>query len=397
MSENLTPAVRFNGFTDAWEQRKLGDFVRRESNSEISSVECPSVEYEDVISEIGRLNKDIRQKEVQKKGVPFDGTQVLYGKLRPYLHNWMNPDFKGIAVGDWWVLKPINVNKNFLYRLIQTKKFDEVANQSSGSKMPRADWSLVSNTEFIIPVSLAEQQQIGAFFQQLDKLIALRQRKLELLRQLKKAMLQQMFPDKGKNTPQVRFQGFNDTWEQRKLGEVTDVRDGTHSSPKYIQRGHPFITSKNVSNGFINYENIQYISDGDYEEINKRSKVDVHDILMGMIGTIGNLALIREEPDFAIKNVALIKYSGGIDYQYLYQALQSSFVTSQLSSSLDGGTQKFVSLKRIRELEIAFPNEPEQQQIGSFFHNLDNLITLYQRKLERIEQLKKFLLQRMFV
>ncbi|WP_229714848.1 restriction endonuclease subunit S, partial [Galliscardovia ingluviei] len=225
----------------------------------------------------------------------------------------------------------------------------------------------------------------------------LRQRKLELLQQLKKAMLQQMFPDKGESTPQVRFKGFNDTWEQRKLGEVTDVRDGTHSSPKYIQRGHPFITSKNVSNGFINYENIQYISDDDYEEINKRSKVDVHDILMGMIGTIGNLALIREEPDFAIKNVALIKYSGRIDYQYLYQALQSSFVTSQLSSSLDGGTQKFVSLKRIRELEIAFPNEPEQQQIGIFFQQLDNLITLHQRKLERIEQLKKFLLQRMFV
>ncbi|GGI15638.1 hypothetical protein GCM10007377_16890 [Galliscardovia ingluviei] len=225
----------------------------------------------------------------------------------------------------------------------------------------------------------------------------MRQRKLELLQQLKKAMLQQMFPDKGESTPQVRFKGFNDTWEQRKLGEVTDVRDGTHSSPKYIQRGHPFITSKNVSNGFINYENIQYISDDDYEEINKRSKVDVHDILMGMIGTIGNLALIREEPDFAIKNVALIKYSGRIDYQYLYQALQSSFVTSQLSSSLDGGTQKFVSLKRIRELEIAFPNEPEQQQIGIFFQQLDNLITLHQRKLERIEQLKKFLLQRMFV
>ena len=170
------------------------------------------------------------------------------------------------------------------------------------------------------------------------------------------------------------------SWEQRKLNEITDVRDGTHDSPKYVQEGHPFITSKNVSNGFINYDEVQYVTDEDYEEINKRSKVDVHDILMGMIGTIGNLALIRKEPDFAIKNVALIKYTGDIDYQYLYQALQADCVTSQLSTGMDGGTQKFVSLKKIRELAIPFPEECEQQKIGAYFSNLDHLITLHQRE-----------------
>ncbi len=174
------------------------------------------------------------------------------------------------------------------------------------------------------------------------------------------------------------LQYFVVDWEQRKLNEITDVRDGTHDSPKYVQEGHPFITSKNVSNGFINYDDVQYVTDEDYQEINKRSKVDVHDILMGMIGTIGNLALIRKEPDFAIKNVALIKYTGNIDYQYLYQALQADCVTSQLSTGMDGGTQKFVSLKKIRELDIPFPEECEQQKIGAYFSNLDRLITLHQ-------------------
>lgn len=108
--------------------------------------------------------------------------------------------------------------------------------------------------------------------------------------------------------------------------------------------------------------------------------MDVHDILMGMIGTIGNLALIRKEPDFAIKNVALIKYTGDIDYQYLYQALQADCVTRQLSTGMDGGTQKFVSLKKIRELDIPFPKEYEQQKIGVYFSKLDNLITLHQCK-----------------
>ena len=96
---------------------------------------------------------------------------------------------------------------------------------------------------------------------------------------------------------------------------------------------------------------------------------------MGMIGTIGNLALIRRNPDFAIKNVALIKHTGDIDCQYLYQVLYADCVTSQLSTGMDGGTQKFVSLKKIRELDIPFPEELEQQKIGTYFSILDNLIT----------------------
>lgn len=199
-----------------------------------------------------------------------------------------------------------------------------------------------------------------------------------------------------KKVPQLRFPEFTGDWEQRKLNEITDVRDGTHDSPKYVQEGHPFITSKNVSNGFIDYNDIQYVTDEDYDAINKRSKVDVHDILMGMIGTIGNLALIRKEPDFAIKNVALIKYTGDIGYQYLYQALQADCVTRQLSTGMDGGTQKFVSLKKIRELDIPFPKEYEQQKIGVYFSKLDNLITLHQRKLEKIKKFKKGVMQKLF-
>ncbi len=187
------PEIRFPEFTDAWEQRKFSDFAQRESAVQLSSYDCPCVEYEDVIAEEGRLNKDILQKEVQKSGIKFDGTQVLYGKLRPYLHNWLNPDFTGVAVGDWWVLRPIGIDKNYLYRLIQTKQFDDVANQSTGSKMPRADWNLVSNTEFFIPASMEEQSKIAMTFTNLDTLITLHQRKLDAYKKFKKAMMQKMF------------------------------------------------------------------------------------------------------------------------------------------------------------------------------------------------------------
>ena len=197
-------------------------------------------------------------------------------------------------------------------------------------------------------------------------------------------------------TPAVRFKGFTEDWEQRKLEDISDVRDGTHDSPVYQDEGHPFVTSKNVKNGYINFDGIQYISDYDFFEINKRSKVDINDILMGMIGTIGNLALIRTEPNFAIKNVALIKDTKNVSYLYLYHYLKSSSIERQLLFGMDGGTQKFVSLKKIRELKIQIPDDDEQIKLGTFMESLDNLIVFYQRKYEKLVNIKKSMLYKMF-
>lgn len=200
----------------------------------------------------------------------------------------------------------------------------------------------------------------------------------------------------SKMKPEIRFGEFADAWEKRKLEDLADVRDGTHNSPQYYSEGHPLITSKNVKNGFINYDDIQYISDGDFEEINRRSKVDKNDILMGMIGTIGNIALVRETPDFAIKNVALIKDTKSIYYLYLYHYLQSSNILNQLVEGMDGGTQKFIALNKIRNLIIAVPRIEEQYKISNYMEHLDNLITLHQRKLDKMKNLKSAYLSKMF-
>lgn len=187
------PKRRFPGFTGAWEQRKFSDIAIRESKKAISASNNPSVEYEDIVAEEGKLNKDIYNKKVVKKGIQFDNTNILYGKLRPYLHNWLNASFSGVAVGDWWVLKPIEIRKSFLYFLIQTQKYDNVANLSTGSKMPRSDWHLVSNTKFDIPTAKEEQEKIGRFLGSIDSLIALHQRKLDKLKKMKAAYLNEMF------------------------------------------------------------------------------------------------------------------------------------------------------------------------------------------------------------
>ena len=186
------PEIRFKGFTDPWEQRKFEEIAVRSSVMS-DKKGLPRVEYEDIISGAGRLNKDIKLKESEKVGIVFHKGDVLYGKLRPYLQNWLLASFNGLAVGDFWVLQPQNTDSSFLYRLVQSQQFDGVANQSTGTKMPRADWKLVSKTKFAMPHSVDEQAAIGAYFEHLDTLITLHQRKLEKLQNIKKSCLEKMF------------------------------------------------------------------------------------------------------------------------------------------------------------------------------------------------------------
>ncbi|MCC2157109.1 restriction endonuclease subunit S [Veillonella fallax] len=184
------PELRFKGFTDAWEQRKFKDIAFK--RGEISEADLPYVEFEDINSGIGTLNKNISQKVGHKKGILFETGDVLFGKLRPYLQNWLLCQFRGIAVGDFWVLQPQNVSPAFLYYLIQSEAYQSVANISSGTKMPRSSWSLVSETQFSIP-KYNEVNMIGEFFSSIDKNITLHQRKLERLQEVKQGLLQKMF------------------------------------------------------------------------------------------------------------------------------------------------------------------------------------------------------------
>ena len=336
------PAIRFQGFTDAWEQRKFSDFAQRESAFRASSSEYPSVEYEDVVAEEGRLNKDVRQKETQKTGIIFDGTQVLYGKLRPYLHNWLNPDFSGVAVGDWWVLRPVGVDKKFLYRLIQTQRFDEVANQSSGSKMPRADWNLVSNTEFIIPSSLDEQRQVAETFDDLDDLITLHQCKYL------------MFPAFS----QIN-KSLSDTlsWEQRKLSDLVDVcsgRDYKHLSegtiPVYGTGGYMLSVSEALS------------YDRDAIGIGRKGTIDKPYVLKAPFWTVDTLFY------------AVPKHPECLDF------IHDIFQIIDWKKKDESTGVPSLSKEAINDTDVMVPKIDEQLITGDVFARIDNLITLHQRE-----------------
>ena len=191
-SGQTVPEIRLDGFEGEWEEKEFSKLVKRVTQS-CDSDSLPKVEFEDIISGQGRLNKDISSKFDNRKGIHFKPGYTLYGKLRPYLNNWLLPKFEGVALGDFWVFDPNGNDSNFIYYLIQSNRYQKVANDTSGTKMPRSDWKSVSSTIFAIPQTVAEQQAIGAYFSNLDNLINSNQEKISQLETLKKKLLQDMF------------------------------------------------------------------------------------------------------------------------------------------------------------------------------------------------------------
>lgn len=389
MSNDIQPEIRFPGFTEAWEQRKLIDLVVR-LNKSTNSSRLPKVEFEDIVAGEGRLNKDVSQKFDNRKGIEFLPNDILYGKLRPYLKNWLKATFTGVAIGDFWVFRAKKSDSDFIYSLIQADRYQKAANDTSGTKMPRSDWKKVSGTVFYIPNDLKEQQKIGTFFKQLDDTIALQQRKLDLLKETKKGFLQKMFPKNGAKVPEIRFSGFTEDWEQRKLKYIFKYRQGQQVpvENQYFESGEnrqKFIrivdlTQKNEVPRYIEYFGENIIQKDDLFMIRYGQPGIVG---YGYNGVIAN-NLFRLIPKISINNL------------FFYFILQGMFpMISKLSSST---TMPALSFNSLDLLEVKFPSSLiEQQKIGSFFKQLDDIITLHQRKLDLLKETKKGFLQKMFV
>ena len=353
----------------------------------------PRVEYEDIISGAGRLNKDIKLKESEKVGIVFHKGDVLYGKLRPYLQNWLLASFNGLAVGDFWVLQPQNTDSSFLYRLVQSQQFDGVANQSTGTKMPRADWKLVSKTKFAMPHSVDEQAAIGAYFEHLDTLITLHQRKYERLVNIKKSMLDKMFPQNGASVPEIRFKGFTDPWEQRKVGTL--IEDYTEKT--VTQNQYPVLTSSQQQ-GIVLQED--YFAD---RQVTTDNNVGYYVLPKGYFTYRS-----RSDTDVFVFNRNNIVDKGIISYYYPVfapKSCDSNFllrrlnhgIKKQLSMAAEGTGQKVLAHAKFKNMVVDVPSQSEQEKIGTILEELDTLITLHQRKLEKLQNIKKSCLEKMFV
>ena len=323
------------------------------------------------MSGAGRLNKDIYTKESSKSGIAFHQGDVLYGKLRPYLQNWLLPAFDGLAVGDFWVLQPQNADSSFLYRLIQSRQFDEVANQSTGTKMPRADWKLVSKTVFSIPSNIGEQAAIGTYFTALDNIITLHQRQ-PFMHSTPEISL----------TVQLIHPFYTSSWEQRKGIDIADYSKGNgYSKGDLTDAGTPIIlygrlytkyqfaisevdTFAVPRNGAVYSQGNEVIvpaSGETAEDIARASAVEKSGVLLG-----GDLNILRPF-DF-------------INPLFLALAISNGEPQKELAKKAQGKSVVHIHNTDIQEVTIAYPSKTEQDRIVSVFRNLDNLITLHQRK-----------------
>lgn len=401
MAENsIKPRIRFKGYTDAWEQREFNSIVKRVT--EMAATDgLPRVEYEDIVSGQGTLNKDIYKKQSNKVGILFDDGDVLFGKLRPYLKNWLFAAFKGIAVGDFWVLRANNADGEYIYTLLQIDTFQNIANQATGTKMPRADWSLVSKQQFFIPRTIAEQHRIGVVFKQLDNLITLHQRKYDKFVNIKKALLEKMFPQGDETTPKIRFKGFTDAWEQRKLGDIGETYGGLSgkSGEDFGHGNAKFVTYMNVfTNPIADTEMTESI------EIDSRQvQVKIGDVFFTTSSEtpeeVGMSSVWLKNEENIYLNSFCFGYRPKITMNsyYLAYMLRSVEIREKIVFLAQGISRYNISKKKMMEITIPLPSDSEQSKLGSIFKQLDNLITLHQRQLEKLKNIKSALLEKMFV
>ena len=361
------PAIRFKGFSDAWEQRKFEEIAVR--SSEICSDDTlPRVEYEDIVSGTGRLNKDIYAKQSSKSGIAFHQGDVLYGKLRPYLQNWLLPTFDGLAVGDFWVLQPQNADSCFLYRLIQSRQFDEVANQSTGTKMPRADWKLVSKTVFSIPSNISEQAAIGTYFTALDSLITLHQRQPFLQSPPDISLIVQLTPP---------FYTFS--WEQREVGDLLIER----SQQAPMSDEYPlmaFIANEGVAPKGERYDRSALVTDTVNKLYKKTEKGDF--IYSSNNLETGSIGLNKYGKACISPVYSIFEPTGIADSDFLGRRLvRKDFINAMVKwrQGVIYGQWR-IHESDFLKIEISVPSVEEQRKIGAYLDQLDNLITLHQRQ-----------------
>ncbi len=280
----------------------------------------------------------------------------------------------------------VNIELSYLYYLLKSYKWDLLAQRAAKGKSLNKE--ILNNATLCFHSNIQTQKEIVAVLDKVTSLISMRKGQLEKLDILVKSKFIEMFGD-----PVLNPKG----WEKKKLGEVCNVRDGTHDSPKFRFTGYPLITSKNIVNNQLVLDKVNYISQDDYDKINKRSKVDKGDILLPMIGTIGNPVVINIEPNFAIKNVALIKFNNpNITNTYIYNILTSNYIEYVKNILSRGGTQKFIALGDIRKLIIPIPPLDLQNQFAEFVEQVEKNKEKIKSSLNQLETLYSALMQEYF-
>ena len=419
------PAIRFKGFSDAWEQRKFGEvFDCTVPNNTLSRVELSydegtvlNVHYGDVLIKYGSVL------DVQKDDIPriphrciedFNGALLQDGDV--IIADTAEDETTGKAceIGNLqgsaivsglhtMVCRPRNrMALGYLgYYLNSNAYHHQLLPLMQGIKVLSLSRSNIQKTSVSYPSAMKEQQLIASYFSQLDRLVTLHQRKFEKLTNVKKSMLEKMFPQNGSSYPEIRFKGFTDPWEQRKLGEMGQTYTGLSGKTK-DDFGHGqarFVTYMNVfSNPISNPEMTEPI------EIDpKQNEVEVGDVFFTTSSEtpeeVGMSSILLEKRGKTYLNSFCFGFrpSEKIDSYYLAYMLRSESTRAKIILLAQGISRYNISKNKVMEIAVSLPSLDEQKMIGQYFSQLDNLITLHQRELEKLQNIKKSMLEKMFV
>ncbi|AFO45468.1 type IC HsdS subunit [Enterococcus faecalis D32] len=291
-----------------------------------------------------------------------------------------------------------NSDPDFLEYIFATKKPDKELGKlvSSGARMDgllNINYDDFSNIKINIP-HVHEQKKISNLLRKIDDTIALHQRKLDQLKELKKAYLQLMFPKKDETVPQVRFADFEDDWQLCKLGDVVEIFDGTHQTPRYTDSGVKFVSVENIAT----LETKKYITHEAYEKEYSKKRAKKGDILMTRIGDIGTMKVIEtDEPLAYYVTLALLKAKETNPYFLSFIISSPEIQRNIWKRTLHIAFPKKINLGEINQVEMKITIFEEQDKIGDLFTNLDDAIILNQNKLNQLKSLKKSYLQNMFI
>ena len=419
MMSKKSPQLRFEDFTDDWEERKLkdifdvhtdfvsnGSFQALKENVQLYKTEnyAYMIRLQDASN-----NWDGPWLYTDKQGFDFLDKSTVYkddilmsdrgtiGKffLVPQLDKPMTLSSNAV------LLRSTKNDNNFIYYMLNTSN---ISNQIIVRTTPGVQ-PMISKTEFkkintCIP-NIEEQQKIGSFFKQLDNTIALHQRKLDLLKEQKKGYLQKMFPKNGEKVPELRFAGFADDWEQRKLGDLAEIKDSARiPNIKWQKEGVPYLRSSDLSSEHI--KDGLFLSLADYIKYDKiTGSPKKGDLIFASGGDIG-LAIYKYDslPIYVQGgSILYVKTSKceNLDGLFLKYSFASPKVKKYIRNASTGTSLKHFVLKPANALPISYPDLIEQEKIGSLLMQMDRTITLHQRKLDLLKEQKKGFLQRMFV
>ena len=416
MSEKAKePVIRFKGFTEEWEERKLGEIA---DVTKLAGFEFTEhIVYSDEGNIIALRGLNIKNGQLILDDVKYiDGSNFSkLNRSKLYVNDIMFTyvgtigEVAIIKENDRFYLAP-NVSRiriesgdspEYISQYMRTEQFYRtvIFPLIATSSQPALSMENIRKFVICLPQNKEEQQKIGSYFRQLDHLITLYQRKYNKLTSVKKSMLQKMFPASSQTVPALRFAGFTDKWEVRKLSSMVSlITKGTTPLDKSGTRNINFVKIENIDNSSGEINITQTISEAEHNGYLRRSQLKEGDILFSIAGTLGRVTCVKANilPANTNQALAIIRLKeGNLDYILTY--LKGKSVSDFIKRNPTVGAQPNLSLEQVNNLEIALPSLSEQQKIGSYFRQLDHLIALHQQELQKLQNLKKACLKKMFV